>query len=653
MQMLFDYTVITPESIEAGLNAALAQADQLIGEVVAAEGPRTFENTLAPAERAAQIVAVAYGRGPFLGEAAADEAVREAARALEEKLAKWGVDLVFRQDVHEAIAAYAATDEATSLTGERARLLEFMQRDFRMAGHELSPEQRTELKRHNERLVELSILFSTNIAEYEDYLVVTRADLDGLPDSYIESLKPGEKADTFCVSMAYPDVVPFIENVKNRKLREALQKKFSNRAAEANRPVIEEAVELRQKIADIFEVDSWAHHSMQLKMAKTPEAVFDFYDSIVPGLTAQARAEIARMRDLLHADTGAEELELWDWRYYDTVLKRDEYGVDNQRVAEYLSLDNVVAGMLDLTSEMFGVTYTRREPANAWHEDVTLWEVTETSSGQTVGHFYMDLFPREGKFSHAAAWPLVPAHRSDDGYVTPVSAILANFPKPSPDRPSLLQHGDAVTLFHEFGHILHMTFSRAEHLRFSGAGTEWDFVEAPSQIMEHWCWEPDILRRFAVHHETDEAIPDDLLDQLAAARYLNESLAKLRQVTYGMLDMYLHGPVRPDSLDEALQKANEFSLLPHPEGTFFLGSFGHMFGYDAGYYGYLWAEVFGDDMFSRFVAEGIDNPEVGRAYRDLVLAPNGTKDGMDLVREFLGREPSSEPFLKKLGITSE
>ncbi|MDH5505482.1 MAG: M3 family metallopeptidase, partial [Acidimicrobiia bacterium] len=314
--MLFDYTVITPESIEAGLNAALAQADQLIGEVVAAEGPRTFENTLAPAERAAQIVAVAYGRGPFLGEAAADEAVREAARALEEKLAKWGVDLVFRQDVHEAIAAYAATDEATSLTGERARLLEFMQRDFRMAGHELSPEQRTELKRHNERLVELSILFSTNIAEYEDYLVVTRADLDGLPDSYIESLKPGEKADTFCVSMAYPDVVPFIENVKNRKLREALQKKFSNRAAEANRPVIEEAVELRQKIADIFEVDSWAHHSMQLKMAKTPEAVFDFYDSIVPGLTAQARAEIARMRDLLHADTGAEELELWDWRYY-------------------------------------------------------------------------------------------------------------------------------------------------------------------------------------------------------------------------------------------------------------------------------------------------------------------------------------------------
>lgn len=649
-RMLFDYTTATARSIEAALDAALARADGFIAEMVNCQDPRTFANTLEPAERAAQTVAVAYGQGPFLGETSPDDEVRKTARTLEEKLAKWGVDLVFREDVYQAVAGYAATDEAASLSGERARLLEFTLRDFRMAGHELAMDDREKLKELNERLVELSIAFSTNIAEYEDYLVVTRADLDGLPDSYIDGLKPGEKADTFCVSMDYPDVVPFIENVKNRQLREALQKKFSNRAAEANRPVIQEAVEIRQQIADIFEVDSWAHHSMQLKMAKTPEAVFEFYDSIVPGLTTQARAEIARMAALLHADTGADELELWDWRYYDTVLKRDEFGVDNQRVAEYLSLNRVVKGMFDLTAEMFGVTYTEITPANAWHEDATLWQVSETDSGQTIGHFYMDLFPREGKFSHAAAWPLVPAHRGPEGYVKPVSAIVANFPKPSPDRPSLLQHGDAVTLFHEFGHILHMTFSKAELLRFSGAGTEWDFVEAPSQIMEHWCWEPDILRRFATHHETNELMPDDLLEQLAASRYLNESLAKLRQVTYGMLDMYLHGPTRPYSLDEALRKANEFSLLPHPEGTFFLGSFGHMFGYDAGYYGYLWAEVFGDDMFSRFVADGIANPAVGMDYRNLVLAPNGTKDALDLVREFLGREPSSEPFLKKLGI---
>lgn len=651
--MLFDYTTVTARSIGAALDAALAKADDFIAEMVDCQDPRTFANTLEPAERAAQTVANAYGQGPFLGETSPDEEVRTAARALEEKLAKWGVDLVFREDVYQAIAEYAATDEAASLAGESARLLEFTLRDFRMAGHELALDEREKLKELNERLVELSIAFSTNIAEYEDYLVVTRADLDGLPDSYIEGLKPGEKENTFCVSMDYPDVVPFIENVKNRDLREALQKKFSNRAAEANRPVIQEAVEIRQQIADIFEVDSWAHHSMQLKMAKTPEAVFAFYDSIIPGLTTQARAEIKRMASLLHADTGADELELWDWRYYDTVLKRDEFGVDNQRVSEYLSLNRVVKGMFDLTSEMFGVTYTEVSPANAWHEDVTLWQVTEADSGHTIGHFYMDLFPREGKFSHAAAWPLVPAHRGPDGYVKPVSAIVANFPKPSPGRPSLLQHGDAVTLFHEFGHILHMTFSKAELLRFSGASTEWDFVEAPSQIMEHWCWEPAILRRFATHHETNEVMPDELLEQLAASRYLNESLAKLRQVTYGMLDMYLHGPGRPYSLDEALRKANEFSLLPHPEGTFFLGSFGHMFGYDAGYYGYLWAEVFGDDMFSRFVADGIDNPAVGLDYRNLVLAPNGTKDAIELVRQFLGREPSSEPFLTKLGIEQD
>ena len=648
--MLFDYTQVTAESIERDLAATLAEADALIAQIVDHTESRTFANTLAPAERASQLVAGAYGRGPFLGEASPDEGVRNMARTLDEKLSKWSVELAFRDDLYEAVASYAATEDAKGLTGEQRRLLEFTLRDFRMAGHELSAEKREALKAHNQRLVELSVAFSTNIAEYEDFLVVTRSDLDGLADSYIENLKPGEKENTYCVSMSYPDVVPFIENVKNRDLRETLQRKFNNRAAVANRPILEEAVAIRQAIADLFGVGSWAHHSMQQKMAKNPEAVFDFYDSIVPGLTAKATDEIARMTELLSAETGASELQLWDWRYYDTALRRDQYGVDSRKVAEYLSLDEVVTGMLDLTGEMFGVTYEQVKPANAWHEDVSLWKVSERDGEELIGHFYMDLFPREGKFSHAAAWDLVPAYLGPDGYVKPISAILANFPKPTPDRPSLLQHDDVVTLFHEFGHILHMTFSKAEIRRFSGAGTEWDFVEAPSQIMEHWCWKPQILRRFATHHETGEPIPDDLVTQLAEARYLNESLAKLRQVTYGMVDMYLHGPVRPDSLDEAMTKASELSLLPHAEDTFFLGSFGHLFGYDAGYYGYLWAEVFGDDMFSRFETEGIDNPHVGMAYRKLVLEPNGSKDGRDLVRDFLGREPSSEPFLHKLGI---
>lgn len=648
--MLFDYTAVTPASLQADLEAALVAANQLIDDIVAVEGDRTYDNTVAPSTRASELVAIAYGRGPFLGHASPDEDVRNIARQMEETLSKWGVELTFRDDLYNAVAEFANGDVGKQLDGEEGRLLDMIMRDFRMAGHELAAEQRAELKQLNERLVELGVIFSTNIAEFEDFLVVTRSDLAEMPDNYIDNLKPGEKEGTYCVSMAYPDVVPFMDNVSNRDLREALSRKFSNRAADLNRPILAEAVEVRQRIADIFDVPSWAHHSMQVKMAKNPEAVFEFYDSLVPALTSLGHDEKARMSDMLEADTGDTEMQSWDWRYYHSKLRREHYGVDALEVANYLPVEAAISGMLDLTHEMFGVDYEQVKPTNAWHEDVTLWKVSDTASGEHIGHFYMDLFPREGKFSHAAAWDLVPAHEGPDGWVHPISAVLANFPKPSTDRPGLLTHDDLVTLFHEFGHILHMTFSKARIIRFSGAGTEWDFVEAPSQIMEHWCWKPQILQRFALHHETGEPIPTELVDQIQTARYVNEALAKLRQVSYGMVDMYLHGPNRPDTLDEALTKATEFSLFPLAEDTFFLASFGHMFGYDAGYYGYLWAEVYGDDMFSRFESEGIDNPAVGMDYRSYVLEPNGTKDGHDLVAEFLGREPSSDAFLGNLGL---
>ncbi len=650
--MLFDYTSVTPDSLRASLDAALAQADDDVDDIVARAGSRSFANTVAPLGHISADLAVAYGRGPFLGNASVDDAIRDAARETEEKLSKWGVDLVFREDLYAAVREVADSAEAAELDGEDQRFLEHTMRDFRMAGHELGPESRRRLKELNERLVELGVEFSKNIAEYEDYLVVTRQDLDGLPDAYSEQLKPGEKENTYLISMDYPDVVPFMENATKRELREALNRKFLSRAADANRPLLEETIRIRRQIAEIFQLESWAHHRMQEKMAKDPETVEVFYEGIVPALTDKAQEEIGRMAKLLEVDTGDDVLQVWDWRYYDTQLRKTEYGVDNAEVAKYFPLEQVVDGMFDLTSRMFGVTYEAVTPTLAWHEDVTLWKVTDVDSGEHVGHFYMDLFPREGKFSHAAAWPLVPAHEGPDGPVAPVSGILANFTKPTQDRPSLLQHNEVVTLFHEFGHILHMTFSKAKYPRFSGAGTEWDFVEAPSQIMENWCWKPEVLSEFARHHETGEPIPRDLVEQLASAKDLNQGIMNLRQVSFGKLDMFLHGPGPQRSIDEALEESMAIGLFPHPDDTFFPASFGHLFGYDAGYYGYLWAEVFGDDMFSRFEEEGITNPEVGMAYRRHVLEPNGGKDAYELLRSFLGREPNSDAFLRKLGIAS-
>ena len=288
-------------------------------------------------------------------------------------------------------------------------------------------------------------------------------------------------------------------------------------------------------------------------------------------------------------------------------------------VATYFPLQQVLDGLLAITAR--GVRRARTSSSTTSPCGTTTSAASPSStsrSGERIAVAHMDLHPREGKFSHAAAFDLVPGRRLPDGaYRTPVACIVANFTKPRPSRPSLLTHDEVVTLFHEFGHILHQTLTRAETVRFSGTNTERDFVEAPSQIMEHWCWRPEVLARFARHHRTGEAIPTELVEQLVAARDLNVGVDKLRQIQFGILDMGLHGPRREDEvaadgerdLDAILRRAEAVAGFRHQSGTFFPASFGHLLGgYDAGYYGYLWSEVFGDDMFSRFAAEGVTDP---------------------------------------------
>ena len=419
-----------------------------------------------------------------------------------------------------------------------------------------------------------------------------------------------------------------------------------------NQPLLDEAVRLRYRVAQLFGQPSWAHHQMDDHMAKDPQAVEAFYDDLMPPLVEKGREEIAVMAEFLADDTGDTELQVWDWRYYDTQLRKRDFGLDPHEVAAFFPMGPVLDGLLDLTGEVFGIDYKRVDDAPAWHPDVVCYAIHDRESGAQLAHAYMDLHPREGKYGHAAAFDLVVGRLLPDGsYRRPVAAIVANFTKPTADGPSLLQHDEVVTLFHEFGHILHQTLTRAELVRFSGTNTEVDFVEAPSQIMEHWCWNAEVLTRFARHHSTGEPIPASLVEKLVAARSLNVGVSTLRQAQFGLLDMWLHGPGEDKDLDEIHRRAVDVSLLPFHEGTFFPASFEHMVGgYDAGYYGYLWSEVFGDDMFSRFEAEGVTNPDVGRAYRREILEKGGTLDGDVMLRNFLGREPDNRAFLRKLGI---
>ena len=639
---MFDYTTVSAQSVTDVVEEAIAEGEAIIERITT--GPASWDSVMVPLDSINRLTTRAYGEGPFMARVHTDKAVRDAAQQAEERLSKWVSDLVFRRPLYEAVEAFAASDEATALDDEAARFLEHTRRDFRRAGHALSGAERDEVQKIRTRLVELEVAFNRNIDEVDDGIEMTREQLAGLPDDYVGRLSPGSAEGTYRVSLDYPDYYPFMDLAEDRDLRRGLQFRFYNKATEENRPLLEEAVALRKRMAEIFGLPSWADYAMEIKMAKRPKVVDEMYAGIRPGLEAGAAEELADLREAL----GSDDLQGWDHRFLHTAIKKERHGVDQTEVAAYFPLQNVLDGMFDITGEVLGLAYEPIEDPRAWHPDVTAYRLLDRDSGEHLATFYMDLHPREGKFGHAAAFDLVTV--DPEAGVTPVTSIVANVTKPSKDSPSLLKHDEVVTMFHEFGHVLHNSLGRSRFARFAGFNTEWDFVEAPSQIMEHWCWRPEALQRFARHHETGEPIPEDLVEKLVAARNLHIALFMLRQVSFGLLDLALHGPSETKDLDAITRQTSEIGGFPFHEGTFYPASFGHLFGYDAGYYGYLWAKVYGDDMFSVFEEEGVLSPTVGKRYRERVLAAGGTRDAEDTLRDFLGREPNNEAFLRYLGI---
>ena len=649
--MLNDYTEVAAADVTALTATAIEASNRMVDGLVTGGEERTYANTLQPLDDVSVIMNDAEGRGAFMARVHPSTAVRQAAVAAEETMAKWSDELMMRSDLAAAIKEYAGTESAASLTGLQARNLEFWLRDLRRAGHDLDEADRARLRELRQRLIEVQVAYRSNLDEWDDGIEMTKDDLEGLPGSYIDRLASGSTEGTYRVSMAYPDYVPFMEEGDRRDLRQALQYKFWNRAAEANLPLLEEATELRRQIALLLGYETWADYAMEVKMAD-PKAVNDLYQSIVPGLTKRGVGELADLQALADDDLDAEAIQAWDWVYYHNKQRKLEYGIDQNEVAGYFPLDTVIDGMFDITGDVFGLEYRKVENTRAWHEDVALYEIYNAGGDEPIASFYFDLFPREGKYGHAACFDVMGRVVGEDGAVrAPVAAVVANFTKPGPDSPSLLKHDEALTLFHEFGHVLHFCLTEVDLPRFSGYDTEWDFVEAPSQIMENWMWEPEVLGRLAKHHETGEPIPEDLVERLVAARDQNEGLTNLRQVFLGKLDLALHAGNEDLDIEQAYREAFGYSLLPFHEGTHYPATFGHLMGgYDAGYYGYQWAKVYGDDMFSVFSDEGILSPEVGMRYRREVLAKGYSRDAIEHLRAFLGREPSPDAYLEHLGL---
>ena len=645
----FDYAAVTPAAVRRGVEGAIARSEGLVESIAAVpEAGRTVENTLLPLEEIGDALGQAGGRYGFLSQVSPQPQVRAAAHAYEERLDTYATGLGFREEIAGALRALDGTSAERALEPAVARLLEFELRDYRRNGMDLDAATRGRVQGLKERLVSLGIAFRRNIDEHEDAILVDRAGLTGLPESYVERLRSeGEgEARRYRISLDYPELAPFLENAENGALREALFRKNHNKAAGENVALLEEAIGLRDEIARALGYPSWAHYVMEVRVAGSPEAVEEFLEDLEARVRPKAEADMARLRALQGGDFA-----IWDWRYLRQRLLREAYEVDAFAVAEYFPLEAVLAGLFDVYQALAGVRFLPHATAGAWHEDVRFYDVVAEALGEVVAHFYMDLHPRPDKFGHAAAFTLQGGRALGEGaYQRPVSAIVANFTKPAEASPSLLQHSEVVTLFHEFGHVLHQTLTRARFLRFSGTSVERDFVEAPSQMLEHWCWDPDVLRGFTRHYRTGDPIPEALVKRMVAAKNVSSGIATLRQIYFSRLDLAYHAPGAQKETDAIARELHVITGFAFPEETHFQAGFGHLFGYDAGYYGYLWSKVSGDDMFTRFEEAGLRDAGVGRDYRRGILERGGSVDGDGLVREFLGREPSSAAFLRDLGL---
>jgi thimet oligopeptidase len=456
------------------------------------------------------------------------------------------------------------------------------------------------------------------------------------------------------VTLKYPEILPVMRFCKAPETRKEMDKARSSQCQNVNVALFEKALSIRHELAHLLNFKSHADYVLDTRMAKNSENVFNFLDDLRTRLKEGGEKELKILGDLKQKEEGDSKILSWDFNYYLRLLKETQYEVDETAIKNYFPFEKVFNGLLSIIQETFNLKFEEVKNFEKWHDDVRLFNVFDNDNGTFSGQFYLDLFPREGKYTHFAAFPLQCHYLKEDGTEQhAVSAMVCNFTKPTATAPSLLKHDEVVTLWHEFGHLAHGFTTKSKYGRFSGTSVERDFVEMPSQFMENYCWEKEALRRISSHYETGEPLPDSLIDKMIDAKNVGVALFNLRQLFFAIFDMQSHTlppPIDSGALFSKLR--TEVSLIPNVEGTNSAASFGHLMGgYDSGYYGYLYSQVFSADMFSEFKEKGIFSKEVGKKYRQTVLETGGMKDGLDILHNFLGRAPRSDAFLRSIGLT--
>ncbi|KAJ2157248.1 metalloendopeptidase [Coemansia sp. RSA 552] len=646
------------------LSKDMVAEEKRILDRVAQESTPTFSSVIEPLGEMENRHAAGFQVNEFLRYVSPDAEVRAAGSASEELKGKFKIERLMRADVHRAVrAVYENSQEMAALGAEDRRLVEKMEMEYRRSGLGLSEESQATLGGLKRRLVELELEYTKNANAGEAHVLFTRAELAGMPESFFAD-RPTQVAGgvtKYVVTTQYPDYFPLVKCARSEATRKAMVVAFKSRCPE-NVPLLQEAVQIRAEKARLLGYGSHAEYALEDLMAKTPQAVLAMEADLRGRLAVVAQAELDELEALKQADMAEANEECtgfyaWDLEYYKAMVKERKHGVQEEQVKQYFSMTSVVRDMLDIYQKMLGLRIVKVDNPEVWHPDVELFEVWEAEDDSVfVGHFYLDLYPRESKYSHAAVCPLRPGYEHADGTREyPVAAMMANFPKPTSTTPALMSHEDVKVMMHELGHVFHEICSRTKWSRFHGTCVEGDFVEAPSQMLENWAWEESVLGGFAVHHKTGEAIPKELVKSMVAAKNEGAGMFHLRQVFLGTYDLEIHNNQgdTPPVNDTFNAMSKEVGLIDDGDTeTCFVATFQHLMGgYDSKYYGYLWSQVFSADMYAaRFQKEGVDNSQTGLDYRREILQPGGTRDSMDSLVRFLGRQPNNEAFLKSIGL---
>jgi oligopeptidase A len=665
---------ILPEHVAPAVDQLLTENRALIDRLTADPEPPTWENFVAPLDDGNERLSRAWGQVGHLNAVMNTPQLREVYNANLPKISQYFAGLSQNEGLFAKYKSVHDSPEFAKLSAEQKKIVQNELRDFRLGGAELEPAAKTEFKQVREQLDKLSSRFSDNLLDATNafsWIVTDAAELRGVPADVVEAAAAAARADGlegWKLTLHMPSYLPVMQYADDRSLRERMYRAYVTRAAEFgtgqwdNTPLIEEILTLRKRLANLLGFASYAQLSLEPKMAQSPAEVLAFLNDLAARVKPYAQRDYDELKRFARERLDVDDLQSWDISWASEKLRVERYAFSEQEVKQYFPESKVLPGMFALVEKLYDVQIV---PADAptWHPDVRFFDIRErkgtgANAGALIGQFSVDLYARPSKRGGAWMDDAITRKRRPERLQTPVAYLNCNFSPPLAGKPALFTHNEVITLFHEFGHGLHHLLTRVEHRGVSGInGVEWDAVELPSQFMENFCWEWDVVRGMSAHIDTGAELPRELFDKMLAAKNFHSGLQSVRQLEFALFDMELHADFEPAGTVTPLgllaQVRERVALVIPPEYNRFPNSFSHIFagGYAAGYYSYKWAEVLSADAYSLFEEMGVLSAQAGERFRREILGVGGSRPALESFVAFRGRQPSIDALMRHSGMT--